>query len=66
MVRAATNEKPGAVQTVRRFIVNLDPKRSVEGSILDGFADAFGSDSVGGGEVGEKSRPADIRESRIA
>jgi len=35
------------------FVLALDPKRSVEGSILDGFADVFGGDRVGFGEVGD-------------
>jgi hypothetical protein len=31
----------------------LNPKRAIEGAVLDGFADVFGGDGVGGGEVGD-------------
>ena len=44
--RGPTPDKPGAVHPVRRFVPSLDPKRSIEGAILNGFADVLGGDGI--------------------
>jgi hypothetical protein len=51
--RARTGDKPGRCSPSRRFVRSLDPKRPIEGSVLDGFADVLGGDRVGEGEVGD-------------
>jgi hypothetical protein len=35
------------------FSCESDPESAIEGAVLDGFADVFGGDGVGGGEVGD-------------
>ena len=48
--RAGQGQTPA--QALRRRVVRLNPERSIKGSVLDGFADMFGSDGVRAGEVG--------------
>ena len=38
---------------VRHLDTASNPKCPIKGPILDGFADVFGSDGVGGGEIGD-------------
>jgi hypothetical protein len=48
-----TMDKPRRCSPSRRAVRSLDPKRPIEGPILDGFADVLGGDAVGSGEIGD-------------
>ena len=42
------------------------PKSAIEGAILDGFADVFGGDGIGRGEIGERFLPLKIGDHILA